>query len=39
MDKYAHLLDSFWCLIFGMTSMGGLLWIYWDVALTAQNFL
>jgi hypothetical protein len=39
MDKHASLLDSLWCLIFSMTSltsMGVLIWIYWNIAVAAQ---
>ena len=30
MNKYEDLIDSIWCLIFGMASIGGWLWLYWD---------
>jgi len=36
MDKHASLLDSLWCLIFSLTSMGVLIWIYWNIAVAAQ---
>ena len=37
MDKRADLLDSFWCLIFMITSIGGLLWFCWDIGLLIHH--
>jgi len=39
MNKYAGLIDSLWCLIFGITSLGGWLWFYWNVTLPPWQML
>jgi cbb3-type cytochrome oxidase subunit 3 len=33
MNKQADMLDSFWCLTFGIISMGAWIWIYLNLAL------
>jgi hypothetical protein len=39
MNNRAELNDSLWCLVFSMTSMGGWLWFFWDIAAPIQRFL
>jgi len=39
MKKYAGWLDSFWCGVFTLSSLGGWLWLYWDMADAAQKLL
>jgi cbb3-type cytochrome oxidase subunit 3 len=33
MDKQADMIDSIWCLVFGIVSVGGWLWIYLNLSL------
>jgi hypothetical protein len=39
MNPYADWLDSLWCLIFTLASLGGWLWLYWDLASPMQQLL
>ncbi len=39
MDKTADWLDAFWCLTFTLASLGGWLWLYWDMVSLAQLLL
>ena len=39
MNKTADRLDAFWCLAFSLASLGGWLWLYWDLTSPAQQLL
>ena len=39
MNKTAGWLDAFWCLAFTLASLGGWLWLYWDMTAPAQQLL
>lgn len=39
MNKTADWLDTFWCLAFVLASLGGWLWLYWDMTYPAQQLL
>ena len=39
MNKTADWLDTFWCLVFVLASLGSWLWLYWDMTYPAQQLL
>jgi len=39
MNKYADLIDTLCCHIFGMTSIAGGLWFYWELVIAPPMLL
>jgi hypothetical protein len=39
MDRHADWHDTFWCLAYTLASLGGWLWLYWDMTYPAQQLL